>query len=442
MKRSPSSFLVACLWAMACAPWIAQPALAKVIASASCSRADVGTAVAASTYGDVVQVPACAATTWTSSLTITKGITLQGAGAGATNILSGLAAGSFLVVYKPDATSIASDAPFEVFGFSFDMNNGRSGGIWLNSTATTPITKVKIHHNQFSRMTSDGSSTDVACLRIGENGDVWGVAYLNTFTDCKVVGNNYGNYAVSWNTTTFAYGSANNFYWEDNTMVGNSAFHYGGHGGRYVARFNTYHFTAGTYEVLWDVHGNQPSGVYATMGCEIYRNNVVLDRGTTVIDHRGGSCMFFQNTITGTSGSWQVREEYADSIDPTTSVQPQHVSNSYYFLNTLNGANRAVTELSDCCSAIAENAEYWNYAPSFTGATGVGAGTLAARPATCTAGVGYWATDQGGWNTLGASGVFYKCVSRNTWALAYTPLTYPHPLRGSALAAPSNLRIL
>jgi hypothetical protein len=327
------------------------------------------------------------------------------------------------------------------------MNNNNSGGLWINNTSTTiAITDVMIHDNLLRNMSSNGTSTDVACLRIGENGDAWGVAYNNTFTDCKVVGNNYGGYENSWNKKPFVYGSANNFYWEDNTFTGNSSFHYGGHGGRYVSRFNNYHFTTGTYELVWDIHGNQPSGVYGTMGCEIYRNKVVMDRNTTIIDDRGGSCMFFQNTLTGTNGSWQVREEYDDSIDPTTNSQPQHVTSTYYFLNTINGTNQSVIKLSDCCGAIAENAQYWNYTASFTGATGVGSGTLASRPATCTSGVGYWATDQGSWNTVGPSGLFYKCTSTNTWTLYYTPLTYPHPLRGvgsvTPLAAPVNLRVV
>jgi hypothetical protein len=56
---------------------------------------------------------------------------------------------------------------------------------------------------------------------------------------------------------------------------------------------------------------------------------------------------------------------------------------------------------------------------TFTGATGVGAGLLSARPGTCTALVAYWATDT---NTL------YQCSSTNTWTVYYTPYTYPHPL--------------
>jgi hypothetical protein len=69
----------------------------------------------------------------------------------------------------------------------------------------------------------------------------------------------------------------------------------------------------------------------------------------------------------------------------------------------------------------------------FNGTSGIGWGTRANRPTTCTAGpggtydqsptgsygVGYFGTDT---NTL------YVCTSTNTWTAIYTPYTYPHPL--------------
>jgi len=87
-----------------------------------------------------------------------------------------------------------------------------------------------------------------------------------------------------------------------------------------------------------------------------------------------------------------------------------------------------------------ENRDYYlqlpNYDESatFNGTAGVGQGLLSNRAATCTKGVGYWATDT---NTL------YTCTAVNTWALYYTGYTYPHPLvQGSQTgnnATPSNL---
>ena len=77
----------------------------------------------------------------------------------------------------------------------------------------------------------------------------------------------------------------------------------------------------------------------------------------------------------------------------------------------------------------------------FNGTSGVGFGTLANRPTTCTTGTGgapgvaYWATDQGSWNTSSKTyaggytqGQLYACSATNTWTLYYTPYTYPHPL--------------
>ena len=92
----------------------------------------------------------------------------------------------------------------------------------------------------------------------------------------------------------------------------------------------------------------------------------------------------------------------------------------------------------DSDDAIAEDSEFWNEDASYDGTSGVGKGVLASRPATCTEGTAYWATDQGDWNSEGNDGVLYICGSSNwTDATTYEPYDYPHPLRGETVSEPT-----
>jgi hypothetical protein len=116
-----------------------------------------------------------------------------------------------------------------------------------------------------------------------------------------------------------------------------------------------------------------------------------------------------------------------------------------------DGSNR-VTVAKGAETRLTANRDYYGHSSSFDGTAGIGVGPRALRPPTCTAGVAYWSTDQGGnWNTANASandGTLDVCTAPNTWTNAfYTPYTYPHPLAGggatlTAPAQPSNLRII
>lgn len=95
-----------------------------------------------------------------------------------------------------------------------------------------------------------------------------------------------------------------------------------------------------------------------------------------------------------------------------------------------SGTNYAGWVGPDTARIIA-NRDFYEQASSFNGTAGVGQGTLAQRPAKCTAGpggntpgVGYWAIDK---NTL------YVCNPTNTWTAYYTPFMYPYPLTVSGL---------
>ena len=116
-----------------------------------CSYAAVNATVGATTDGDTVIVPACAETTWDSQLLITKGITLQGAGIGSTNI-KGTTGATYLIKYYPSAPQ--NNTPFILTGFTFNLNSDTSAVYLTNPTITYPINKVRIHHNTFTNCTS------------------------------------------------------------------------------------------------------------------------------------------------------------------------------------------------------------------------------------------------------------------------------------------------
>jgi len=126
------------------------------------------------------------------------------------------------------------------------------------------------------------------------------------------------------------------------------------------------------------------------------------------------------NTVTGKI-SW-----------PNEALEPV-----YEWMDTFSGTTFLLNYEPDALFANSDfylwcNAASASGCTSFNGTVGVGSGTLASRPSTCTTGVGYWATDQGSWNQSGSGGQgeLFVCTAPNTWGATpyYTPYTYPHPL--------------
>jgi hypothetical protein len=161
--------------------------------------------------------------------------------------------------------------------------------------------------------------------------------------------------------------------------------------------------------------------------------NGVTSTGYACVDQLGrgkgdllsGNFPSVQNTATGcgynSACAWprQALEpiyEWGNAYSPV----PNNPSNVW------NQSNGQVTKNADYYLGTADSGSQI----AFTGTSGVGSGTLASRPSTCTTGVAYWATDQGNWNHSGSGGqgVLFKCASTNSWTQYYTPYTYPHPL--------------
>jgi PKD repeat protein len=405
------------------------------ITAASPSYADVKAAVDSAFSGDTVKVPAGTAT-WSSQLVITKGIFLIGAGIGQTSITSNYQAGSdyltntsYLIVYEP--SNPAANEPFRLSGFTWDCG---AKCHWLK-IRNRPLSfvqipnKIRIDHNRVSNCYPPQAMTFYI------EGQVYGVADNNDFL--SGFSRFEGLDTQAWSNIVFAYGTANNFYFEDNNIhlgggngLGDFAA-YGNAGAMYCFRHNVITLYANIFP-LFDAHGN--ASWTGTMGLEIYDNTINANNHfMSIADHRGGMGLIYNNTVSNTTSTYiQVREECFDSQNPPATGpngQPQYVSNSYYWNNLLGstlidavitpGTNQL--DYGGLLGLVPQwNRECWKQVIPFDGTRGIGVGLLSARPSTCTTGVGYWATD---------TKKLYRAVATNTWAEYYQPFTYPHPLR-------------
>jgi hypothetical protein len=259
--------------------------------------------------GDTITLPA-GTFSWTSHLTITKGVTLKGA----TTIVGSPSNPTVI-----DATVILDNVPrngsgggiisaqlnanqsFRLTGITFrhGSNNvyGSNGAVRVTSSGTQPNRSVRIDHCHFDHL--------YWAYTIGIYGWIYGVDDHNVF-DCNPSGlshliwhNTWGGQANgngSWADFPY-YGSEKFWFIEDNTIRGSGPVTSGNidvmNGGRYVARHNAF------LNAAPNSHGTEGGPQRGGRAREVYDNSFhwTINWGGQM--QRSGSAIWYDNTWTG-----------------------------------------------------------------------------------------------------------------------------------------------
>jgi hypothetical protein len=450
----------------------------------SLAEADVQAALDEAADGDVVCLPRGSAT-WSGWLNFSnaKGVTLAGAASqqgGGTTTLT-VSAGSIGMNGTLDG-----DNPhlYRITGISF--SNGAGFQIWFYGAGT--MRNVRIDHNTFD--SSDGAAAESPLLFFGEVTTVanfYGVVDHNRVTASYTVALFELIGALHPSPPPSPFGTGNALFVEDNTMTIANQTNPGlgcvdtWGGGPLVWRHNV------TTNCLVTSHGATHNG--GPSAFELYDNQFFMTAGADpafqgcyrCFHHQGsGEFIAFDNRFTPFNGrdgdalAMMDYRAYANSIDngapicdgtqsidgnrsPATTnrgypcwhqpgrdfaanLKPMYVWNNSW-ADTREKVDMTMEDLGGSpdytSNHVQANRDYYNAVSAqaqtspttpFDGTSGMGFGTLANRPTTCTTGaetgggVGYFATDQG------AQGTLYRCAAGNMWVVQYAPYAYPHPL--------------
>jgi hypothetical protein len=474
-----------------------QPTQTADIFAPSCSASDVQTALNAAGAGDVIAIPA-GTCTWTTAVSWTApaNVTLRGAGIGATVIIDGLNRSGYDGAVFEVVTNASGS--FRLHDMTFQGNGVEATRTYAGSIRFSGATEaLRIDHVHFDSLMGTNLSTWSQLYGVVDSNTftlISGGTGLR-LNAANWGGGSHGD--GSWaDASTF--GSGRFIFIEDNVFDGPGIFggvEDSYHGSRYVVRNNDMidvnlqtHPTGGSGRArgtrAWEIYRNtsntpnaaaQFNWYFLSSGTGMvwdneadtgYKNFITLHamRVTnatypqTATPNGWGYC---GTSFNGTGSAWDgntnastgypcldqpgrgagdlLSGDFSSVINTTTGTiaWPNQVLEPIYIWN--NSWTAVPSEAGSFIanyepSQLVENRDYYLTASSFTGATGVGRGTRASRPGTCTTGVAYWATDAGGnWDTDNGTsddGTLDICTSTNTWTNAsYTPYTYPHPLR-------------
>lgn len=484
MKKLNFLFIILYIVILPSFGWSACGGSSPNLVAVSANQSDFADCVEVATYGDTITLPECAANecVWTTAgaVTITKDIKVVGKGKESTILTGGFSGEGEegFLNFAPDSTArinistLTSTGTIEVSGIGFytDSKVSYKDGITIVSNNLIPvIRRIKIHHNSFTNMYKG----------VHTLGNISAVIYNNTFAECSYVAKPSGSGLNGFTQFPMTTGNGDGVYVEDNTITCTSGCTISTGANEASAETIRYNTVTGAMSLYVDAHSNQSSGIKGGYFSETYGNDLQATTSQSGMAIRGGKAIVYYNKVANDSDSysWVIYEEYSDAASGTLpdgmcpSSSPQvcidssdsgtpclcwKLNHSYWWGNYVYTSGNVVSPTilydrydnvsghDNSPAEIVENREFWTQKTGTfdgTGITGggVGCGTLANRPATCTTGVGYWATNQscsdlsgmvGANPTTPISGTLYKCTATNTWEPYYTPYTYPHPLRG------------
>jgi hypothetical protein len=275
----------------------AWPAYAAIIPATSCSRTHVGEAVTAAVAGDRVTIPA-GTCSWTSTLTVAKEISIEGAGIDVTILEDNVSR-----LAPSTGTMITLTPPAGAIGVRL------TGMTLKNGTEATKHFKGVVVVGGSSKLWRI-DRVKFKDLVVGNNihiyDDTYGVIDHCVFelagSQGVVVKHNswggVGDYGdKSWNDASYL-GTEKAIYIEDNTFTNTSVFQTvdAFSGGRFVFRYNT------VTNMYIGNHGTESSNrLRSGRMFEIY-NNTFTKTGTahfTGVFLRGGTGVIHNNTFTG-----------------------------------------------------------------------------------------------------------------------------------------------
>jgi hypothetical protein len=456
--------------------------------AANCTQAAVQTAFNAASDGDTVAIPACSLTTWVgigvppSGIDFCKSVTIQGAGVGQTIIGSNFN-GDLFSISSPCATKTV-----RLTGIDFRNTSTASEGI-LQFKCTD--CNIRIDHNNFQSPTQaragwmkriPGAGAAVVDHNTFDNMGMMFSAGEDGGPEANTSwqGNPSFGTANAWyiedNTVTHTSADAQ---WDCEV------------GGRVVYRHNTFNSNGQRGEVTGPFDHGYDSVSRSCFELDVYDNTIIrTTAGYAGIQFRGGSGLVYNNLISpsgwdggafiitnyrsasgsigqngnnkgnycdgtinvdgnvspGTTYGWPCRDQIGrgkdSGIPGAQGAYPLYAWNNCAYGGSLGctptggsavpaTAYQAYGGTDRTAQELVVNRDWYDFSTLGTlvgnGTAGVGQGTLASRPGTCSVnastgkGPAYWATDQ---NTL------YQCSATNTWSSYYTPYTYPHPLAG------------